>query len=85
MRQVHSPTLASVLMVEQAIKRHTGDLGKYQVWKQLPRKMMYQTFQVILAYLEDSGKILLDRDGKIHWTYDPKGVKKILSAGVTLR
>ncbi len=47
--------------------------------------MMYQTFQVILDYLEQSGKIMIDKDGCILWTYDPEGIRKILARGVKLR
>ena len=46
--------------------------------------MMYQTFQVILDYLENSGKILVDKDGGVIWTYDPEGIKKIISKGIKL-
>jgi len=81
----HSPTLESVLMVEAAIKKHSQELGKYQLWKKLPKKMMYQTFQTIINYLEDSGKIMMDKDGVIIWTFDPKGIKKLLSKGIKLR
>jgi hypothetical protein len=62
---LHSPTLESVLMVEKIIKRHSG-LGKYQLWKKLPKKMMYQTFCLILNYLEASNKIAIE-DKKILW------------------
>ncbi len=82
---LHSPTLESVLMVEKAIHKYSQECGKYQLWKKLPKKMMYQTFQVILDYLESSGKILIDKDGCIMWTYDPEGIKKILANGVKLR
>ena len=81
----HSPTLESVLMVEQTIKDSDNDLGKYQVWKRLPKKMMYQTFQTIIDYLEDSGKILIDKDRKIVWTYNPQLMDRIRKEGVTLR
>ena len=47
--------------------------------------MMYQTFQVILHYLEHSGKIMIDKDGTVMWTYDPEGIKKLLRKGVKLR
>jgi hypothetical protein len=47
--------------------------------------MMYQTFQVILKYLEESGKILIDKDGCIMWPYDPEGIKRLISKGVKLR
>ena len=82
---LHSPTLDSVLLVEKAIQKHSQECGRYQLWKKLPKKMMYQTFHVILEYLEDSGKIIIDKDGIIIWTHDPQGIKKILQQGVKLR
>ena len=82
---LHSPTLDSVLMVEKTIYKYSQEYGKYQLWKKLPKKMMYQTFQVILDYLVQSGKIMIDKDGCVIWTYDPEGIKKILAKGVKLR
>lgn len=82
---LHSPTLDSVLMVEAAIQKHSQECGKYQLWKKLPKKMMYQTFQVILDYLEKSGKIIIDKDGIIIWTYNPKRIKKLINEGLTAR
>lgn len=82
---LHSPTLESVIMVEKTIKKYTAELGKYQLWKKLPRKMMYQTFQVILEYLEESGKIIIDKDGIVIWTYDPEGIKKLLSKNLIIK
>lgn len=82
---LHSPTLESVLMVEKAIQKHSQECGKYQLWKKLPKQMMYQTFQVILDYLEKSGKILIDKDGVIIWTYDPEGIKKLIAAQLVVR
>jgi len=82
----HSPTLESVLMVEKTIRKYSQEYGKYQLWKKLPKKMMYQTYLTILDYLLHSGKIMIDkRDGIIFWTYDPEGIKKILAQGVKLR
>ena len=82
---LHSPTLESVILVEKTIQKYSQECGKYQLWKKLPKKMMYQTFQVILSYLEESGKIMIDKEGVIIWTHDPKGIRKILSQGVRLR
>lgn len=79
---LHSPTLESVLMVEKTIKKHSQEFGKYQLWKKLPKKMMYQTFQVILDYLEKSNKIFIDSDGCVMWTYDPEGIEKLISKGL---
>lgn len=82
---LHSPTLESVLMVEKTIRKHSQECGKYQLWKKLPKKMMYQTFQTILDYLESSGKILIDNDGCIMWTYNPERIRKLISQGLVLR
>jgi hypothetical protein len=81
---LHSPTLESVIMVEKAIQKYSQECGKYQLWKKLPKKMMYQTFQTILDYLEESGKVMIDKDGCLIWTYDPDGIKKLLKSGVKL-
>ena len=82
---LHSPTLESIIMVEKTIQKYSQECGKYQLWKKLPKKMMYQTFHVILDYLEESGKIMIDKDGCIIWTYNPKGIKKLMSEGLVIR
>ena len=82
---LHSPTLESVIMVEKTVEKYSQECGKYQLWKKLPKKMMYQTFQVILDYLQNSGKIWIDKEGCIIWTYDSEGIKKLISTGVKLR
>ncbi len=82
---LHSPTLESVIMVEKTIRKYSQECGKYQLWKKLPKKMMYQTFQTILDYLENSGKIMIDKDGCVIWTYNPEMIRKLISQGVKLR
>lgn len=61
----HHPTLESINMVEETIKQNSGKLSRFQLWKKLPRKMMYQTFLYILNYLSTSGKIKIEK--KITW------------------
>ena len=75
---LHSPTLESVLMVEKTVQKYSQECGKYQLWKKLPKKMMYQTFQVILEYLAESWKIMIDNEGCVIWTYNPKRIKKLI-------
>ncbi len=82
---LHSPTLESVIMVEKTINKYSSEYGKYQLWKKLPKKMMYQTYLTILGYLCESGKIIIDKDGCVIWTHDPSGIHKILSTGVKIR
>ena len=81
----HSPTLESVLMVEETIRKHSQECGKYQLWKKLPKKMMYQTFQVILDYLVQSGKIIIDKEGCIIWTFNPERIKKLIRDDLIVR
>ena len=76
---MHYPQLDTVLMVEEFIKKHSGDYRRKELWQKLPKKMMYQTFQVILAYLFESGKIVADKEGKIVWIWNPGLVKKYIN------
>jgi len=75
---LHYPQLDTVLMVEEFIKENSGEYRKKELWESLPKKMMYQTFQVILSYLSESNKISTDAEGKIGWIWDPEGVAKYL-------
>ncbi|MBT3297499.1 hypothetical protein HN385_01090 [archaeon] len=65
------PRLDTVLMVEDFIKKHDGEFKKIKLWESLPKKMMYQTFQVIINYLLYSHKISIDSEGKLGWAYYP--------------
>ncbi|MBI2105292.1 hypothetical protein HYT56_00470 [Candidatus Woesearchaeota archaeon] len=82
---MHSPTLESVIMVEKTIQKYSQEYGKYQLWKKLPKKMMYQTFQVILDYLEELGKIMIDKDGCIIWIWNPNLIRKLENRGLKIR
>ncbi len=70
------PRLDTVLMVEEAIQKCEDYPTKTQLWKSLPKKMMYQTFNTIIDYLEYSHKIIIAKDGVIVWIWNPKLVKK---------
>jgi hypothetical protein len=72
------PRLDTVLMVEDAIKEHDGEFRKKQLWEKLPKKIMYQTYSIIIDYLLISGKISVDTEGKIGWIFYPQNVEKLL-------
>ena len=76
---LHYPQLDTVLMVEEFIREHDGEFKKRALWENLPKKMMYQTFCVIIDYLSYSRKISIDSEGKIGWIYYPKLAKKYLA------
>ena len=70
------PRLDTVLMVEEFVKEHDGEFKKRKLWESLPKKMMYQTFRVIIDYLLYSSKISIDKEGKIGWIYYPELARK---------
>ena len=82
--KIHSPQLDTILMVEEKIQEMDYP-KKTELWKALPKKVMYQTFCVIIDYLEHSGKILIDKDGSIVWIWNPELIKKVLSSGVKFK
>ncbi|MBL7055044.1 hypothetical protein ISS05_04770 [Candidatus Woesearchaeota archaeon] len=70
------PRLDTVLMVEESIKKHDGEFKKRKLWESLPKKMMYQTFCVVIDYLFYSRKISIDTERKIGWIYYPDLAKE---------
>jgi len=76
---LHYPQLDTILMVEKFIRDNGGEYKKKSLWQHLPRKMIYQTYCVIFDYLQESGKIAVDREGKICWIWNPELVKRYLA------
>lgn len=72
------PRLDTVLNVEKFIRKHDGEFKKRALWENLPKKMMYQTFCVVIDYLLYSRKISIDSEGKIGWIHYPQKVKEHL-------
>ena len=72
-----SPTLQTVLMVEKFIKEHNGDYKKTELFNKLPKKVMWQTFQVIMEYLEGSLRIVYDKEGYVVHIWNPEFYEKI--------
>lgn len=75
--KLRSPTLQTVLMVEKFIDRNSGEYKKTDLWKLLPKKVMWQTFQVIMEYLESINKIVYDKEGYVVYIWNPEFSKKI--------
>lgn len=67
-----SPTLQTVLMVERFIDENSGEYKKTELFNNLPRKVMWQTFQVIMDYLEEVYKIAYDREGYVVYIWNPE-------------
>ena len=72
-----SPTLDTVLMVEKTVDKYSGDCNRTELWKKLPKKVMWQTYLIVLDYLQDINKIAIDKMGKIAYIWNPSLAKKL--------
>lgn len=79
-RLFRSPTLETVLMVEQATKRYSGELTKRQVWERLPKKVMWSTYKTVLNYLESINKIAVSKSGIIVYIWSPEIARNFMKA-----
>ena len=81
---IHYPNLKTVLMIEDVLKNSNRLLTREKLKKKLPKQIMHQTLNIILKYLEDSGKIIDGRKG-ILWTYNPSSkLDKAIKEGIEI-
>jgi len=83
---LHYPRLDTVLNVEEVIRKGRNPLSKNEIDRKLNKKIMRSTLNVILEYLEDSGKIAVLKEGII-WIYKDDISKKLrekLKKGITI-
>lgn len=77
----HYPRLDTILMVENTLKDLDYHPTRKELWTSLPKKVQYQTFKVIIQYLEESQKIIIQHKNII-WIHNPELIKK--SVGIEL-
>ncbi|ODS35760.1 hypothetical protein BEH94_06150 [Candidatus Altiarchaeales archaeon WOR_SM1_SCG] len=81
----HSPTLNTVLMVEDTLKS-TGEsaITLPELKKSLPKQVNHNTLRVILEYLEDSNKIVVGMKG-VTWIYNTNpGLRRAVAHGLEI-
>ena len=79
---LHYPTLRTVLMVEAVLKNAKEPLTRYKIMQRLDKKVMLQTLDVIIDYMDKRGLVLDSKKG-ILWTYTtPDKMKKWLNDSV---
>ena len=82
MEQVlHYPTLKTVLMVEKTLKEAGQIITKTELNEKLENKVMWQTLEVVLNYLEESGKIMVGKKG-ILWIHNENPLMRKLKKEV---
>ena len=67
---IHYPSLRTMLMVERILKKADTMIDREELKRRLPNKIMHQTLNLILRYLEEKGMIIDSRKG-ILWIYNP--------------
>ena len=84
-RLEHSPTLNTVLMVEETLKKMEDSIITIaELKRKIPRQINHNTLMTILYYLEKSNKILVTLKG-ITWIHNTNpNIKKAISRGLEL-
>jgi len=78
---IHYPTLKTMLMIEKVLKNAETIIDREELKRRLPAKIMHQTLNIILKYLEEKGMILDSHKG-ILWIYNPsQKLRKAISEG----
>lgn len=67
---IHYPTLKTMLMVERILKEADTIIDREEIKRRLPVKIMHQTLNLILSYLESKG-LIVDGHKGILWIYNP--------------
>ena len=83
---LHYPRLDTILKVEKIIRSAKEPLSKNEIDRRLSKQIMRPTLNIILTYLEQSGKIAILKEGII-WIYREdisEKLRKKLSKGVTV-
>lgn len=72
-----SPTLGTVLMIEKFVNETSGEYNVRELWQKLPKKVMWQTYLVVIDYLQSINKIALDKNGTVGYIWNPELAKKV--------
>ena len=75
-KAIHQPTLSTIRMVEQKIKKKKYFSSKHQLFQSLHGSVMHPTISIILEYLEESDKINFNKEGSIVWIFSDSQKKK---------
>jgi len=67
---IHYPNLKTMLMVEKVLKKSEGIITREEIKRKLPNKIMHQTLNIILNYMENRG-LIIDSHKGILWIYNP--------------
>lgn len=73
---LRSPTLDTVFMIERTMDKYSGEFNRTELWKKLPRKVMWQTYLIVLDYLQSINKVAIANNGVLVYIWSPDVAKK---------
>ena len=77
LKSARYPNLQTVMMVEKFIKDNSMFYTRREIFENLPKKMLWGTFRIIIDYLEETLKIIIDDDGIISYIWNPELIERI--------
>ena len=78
----HSPTLNTLIMVEESLKDAGEVISLAELKRRLPRKVMHQTLLQVIDYLQRSGKIIIGTKGLLWIFAERKEIETLIKKGV---
>jgi len=79
---IHYPNLKTVLMVENVLKDAELAINREEIKRRLPAKIMHQTLNFILGYLEERNMIIDGRKGVLWIRNDSVEMREAILEGV---
>ena len=65
------------MMIERFIEQNSAEFNRTEIWKKLPRKVMWQTYIITLDYLQSINKIAIANNGIVVYIWNPELAKKV--------
>lgn len=80
----HNPNLKTIVMIENVVKSADQPIRRSEIKKLLKKKVMHQTLNAVLNFLEERNMILDTHKGII-WLDEPNAkLSKALKQGINL-
>jgi hypothetical protein len=80
----HSPTLNTVFMVEETLRKSGELMTVAELKRKLPKQVMHQTLLQILDYLQISGKIVIGTKGVLWVFTERKELNELMKRGTEI-
>ena len=77
LKSARYPNLQTVFMVEKFIKDNSMFYTRREIFNELPKKMLWGTFRIIIDYLEETLKIIVDDEGIVSYIWNPELLERI--------